>query len=278
MNTFKQKEREFALSRLMHLKEKFPESSQILSFMERILEFQNELLAELSEKGVYIDLSGAESRIRSGKPALNLSSVNFEPYLTYTDKLLAMVEEAGTEEMRKKAREVGETGREGVRELLSRFLRGEETDPVVRMLFTALLQPILYLSADRVSFNQEGWLRNTCPVCGSKPSVSFLMDTEEWEGARFLRCSLCLTDWLYVRTKCVECGNSEDDKLNYFVSGDINHIELQTCFLCNRYIKIVDMRKDGLAVPDLEDVATVSLDLWAEGEGYVKVERNLLGF
>ena len=278
MNTFKQKEREFALTRLMHLRDKFSESSQILGFMERLLEFQNELLSELSEKGISVDLSGAESRIRSGKPALNLNSIEWEPYLSYMDRLIRVVEEAGTEEIRRRARELGEMGREGVRELLSGFLRGEEIDPVVRMLFTALLQPILYLFADKISFSQESWLRNTCPVCGSKPSVSFLMDTEDWEGARFLRCGLCLTDWLYIRTKCVECGNSEDDKLNYFVSQELPYIEVQTCSLCRRYIKIVDLRKDGLAVPDLEDIATVSLDLWAESEGYVKVERNILGF
>ncbi len=275
MNTFKQKEREFALTRLVQLKEKFPESSQILSFMERLLEFQNNLLVELSEKGVYIDLSGV---VRLGKPVLNLSSINFKTYLPYMDRLLAVIEEVGTEEVKKVAREMREMGDEGVKGLFSRFLNGERTDPVVRLLFTSLLQPILYLSADRVRFSQEDWLRNICPICGSKPSVSFLMDTEEWEGARFLRCSLCLTDWLYIRTKCVECGNSEDDKLNYFVNDEINYVELQTCSLCNRYIKIVDLRKDGFAVPDLEDIATVSLDLWAEREGYVKVERNLLGF
>ena len=38
------------------------------------------------------------------------------------------------------------------------------------------------------------------------------------------------------------------------------------------------MRKEGLAVPDLEDIASVSLDLWAQEKGYVKFERNLLGF
>jgi len=60
MNTFKQKEREFALTRLEQLKEKFPEASQILDFTSKLLRFQNELFSELVEEGAYIDISGAE--------------------------------------------------------------------------------------------------------------------------------------------------------------------------------------------------------------------------
>ncbi len=55
-------------------------------------------------------------------------------------------------------------------------------------------------------------------------------------------------------------------------------VEVQVCGECNHYIKLIDLRKDGFAVPDLDDLASVSLDLWAGERGYIKVEKNLLGF
>jgi FdhE protein len=36
------------------------------------------------------------------------------------------------------------------------------------------------------------------------------------------------------------------------------------------------LTKDGLAVPCVDDIASVSLDLWARGQGYSRVKRNLL--
>jgi formate dehydrogenase maturation protein FdhE len=35
---------------------------------------------------------------------------------------------------------------------------------------------------------------------------------------------------------------------------------------------------DGLAVPLVDEVASVPLDLWAAEHGYKKLEANLMGF
>lgn len=42
---------------------------------------------------------------------------------------------------------------------------------------------------------------------------------------------------------------------------------VEECETCGCYLKTVDLRKDGLAVPVVEDVATVELDVWAEERG-----------
>ncbi len=278
MNVFKQREREFALKRIRALKEKFPESREILSFMERILSYQKDVIEDLLDKDLDIDISSADSKIGKGKPALKLTDINWKPFLGYLWPLLNLLDQVGTGEVREGVSYLKSFSKEETLSNLNYFLEGQMADDVLRFIFMAWLQPILYMIADRIEFNKEQWLKNFCPVCGFRPSVSFITDAEEGEGARFLRCSLCLTDWLYVRTMCVNCGNSEDDKLEYFVDQDQNYIHIQTCKLCGHYIKIVDMRKDGFAVPDLEDIASVSLDLWAQEKGYVKFERNLLGF
>ncbi|WP_457600337.1 formate dehydrogenase accessory protein FdhE [Hydrogenivirga sp.] len=276
MNVFKQKEREFAVARVRRLRDKFPETVQILDFLERVLEFQSTLIENLSEGGAPIKLSGAEARIKAGKPALNLGSVDLDIFVKHVPPFLDLIEEHGTEEIREGVRELRALSRDKLASLFKDFFEDKDVGSLIRLVVIGVAQPVLYASVGDWEFKHEWWLRNTCPLCGSKPSVSFLMDTEEWEGARFLRCGLCLTDWLYPRTQCVNCGNNEDDKLSYFVEQGIGYIELQTCSECKRYIKLIDMRKDGLAVPDVDDVASLSLDLWVQSRGYTKVERNIL--
>ncbi len=258
---FKRKERELALQRLSVLKDRFPEAAHILDLLESILEFQNEVL---SAKDLKTDVS-------------RLRDVDFSPFLGELHKLLKSLEDRGTDKIKEGCRRISNLSGEGVLKNLTSFLKGETLEVTERLIFIAWLQPILH-SNDRADFRGNGWFKNRCPFCGFKPNVSFLKDTEEGEGVRFLRCSLCLTDWIYMRTKCVNCGNVDDDKLDYFLSQDINYIEIQTCRECNHYIKVVDLRKEGLAVPDVEDIASLSLDLWAQTQGYLKFERNLFGF
>jgi FdhE protein len=43
------------------------------------------------------------------------------------------------------------------------------------------------------------------------------------------------------------------------------------------YIKSVDLTRDGRAVPVVDELATVALNVWAEKQGYTKLESNLLG-
>jgi formate dehydrogenase maturation protein FdhE len=41
-------------------------------------------------------------------------------------------------------------------------------------------------------------------------------------------------------------------------------------------IKTIDLTKDGLAVP-CDDIASVSLDLWARERGYTRIKNNIFG-
>jgi FdhE protein len=267
-----------ALERIPLLKERFPEAEEVLSFMDRVLRFQHRVAEELTGADPEVDLASAETRVERGKPALKLLDLNLGPYLRYLREVLGEMREYGTESIREGADFLLSLSGEEVLSRARRFLKDRTTDDVSRMVFMVWLQPVLSSIAERISFARDRWLRNTCPVCGFKPSVSFLMDSEEGEGVRFLRCSLCLTDWVYVRTMCVNCGNVEDSSMDYYAESGTKYIQLQVCEKCGHYIKIVDLRKEGLAVPDLEDVATLILDLWADRRGYTKVERNILGY
>ena len=56
------------------------------------------------------------------------------------------------------------------------------------------------------------------------------------------------------------------------------NLRIEACDHCHRYLKTIDLTKDGLAVPLVDDIASVSLDLWAHDRGYVRLRTNLLGW
>jgi formate dehydrogenase accessory protein FdhE len=115
-----------------------------------------------------------------------------------------------------------------------------------------------------------------CPSCGSKPVVGVLRG--EGDGAkRGLICSLCSLEWPYRRLICAHCGEEDKNKLPVYIAAQIDHIRVEACDTCHTYLKSVDLTKDGFAVPEVDEIATVSLNLWADEHGYTKIETNILG-
>jgi formate dehydrogenase maturation protein FdhE len=54
------------------------------------------------------------------------------------------------------------------------------------------------------------------------------------------------------------------------------HVRLEECRSCSRYIKSFDRRADGSAVPVVDDLATIELDLWAREHGLKRLRANVL--
>jgi FdhE protein len=135
-----------------------------------------------------------------------------------------------------------------------------------------LLQP--YAEHFRKPLNEEAG--PNCPSCGSKPVVGVLRG--EGEGAkRALICSLCALEWPYRRLICANCGEEDKEKLPVYTAAQIAHVRVEACDTCHTYLKSVDLTKDGFAVPQVDEIATVALNLWAEVHEYSKMETNLLG-
>lgn len=116
----------------------------------------------------------------------------------------------------------------------------------------------------------------TCPSCGSKPVAGVLRG--EGDGAkRALLCSLCRSEWPYRRLICAHCGEEDKNKLPVYTAAQIEHVRVEACDSCHCYLKAVDLTKDGFAVPEVDEIATVALNLWADENGYTKIETNVLG-
>jgi len=52
---------------------------------------------------------------------------------------------------------------------------------------------------------------------------------------------------------------------------------VEACDHCRVYLKAIDLTRNGLAVPEVDELASVALDIWAAEKGYTKLQGNLLG-
>jgi len=122
-------------------------------------------------------------------------------------------------------------------------------------------------------------IERRCPFCGGMPQVSFLKIKEATSesGNRDLVCATCTINWSFGRVACAYCGEECPTKLGYFHTPEYDHIRIEACDTCKRYIKGVDLTRLGFAIPLVDEVAAAALDVWSQEHGYTKIELNLGG-
>jgi Protein involved in formate dehydrogenase formation len=181
------------------------------------------------------------------------------------------------------------------------WLAGAELDPVARYLARASLAPVLEALGERAGSacaparGGEGGVR--CPCCGGRPQLSYVASSGESlvSGPRSLLCVRCGTSWSCSRSTCPACGETDDARLVVHAeawtgrasgNGDgdcagrpvFPHLRIAGCATCDRYLIEIDMERDGRAVPEVDELAALPLDLYAADHGLTKVTPNLMGF
>lgn len=144
-----------------------------------------------------------------------------------------------------------------------------------RFFARVLLQPYAEYLASRGDVRLDR-AEPACPFCDARPAVGVLRGEGDG-GKRSLVCSLCATEWLYRRVICPGCRQENKDKLPIYIASEFDYVRVDACDVCHTYIKTVDLTKNGHAVPVVDEIATVALNIWAEEHGYLKLEPNLLG-
>jgi FdhE protein len=148
--------------------------------------------------------------------------------------------------------------------------------PYERLLAWIFLQPYAeYLASRREPLHLDG-TSSICPLCGGKPIVGVLRP--EGDGAKkSLICMLCAHEWSFRRIYCPACGEEREPQMAFYSAPEIAHVRVDVCDTCHSYLKSVDLTKHGLAVPVVDELAAIPLDLWAVEHGYTKLQINLLG-
>lgn len=78
---------------------------------------------------------------------------------------------------------------------------------------------------------------------------------------------------------CVFCGERDQAKLPFFTVEEEPGFRVDTCATCKRYIKTIDFRNlDRVAVPLLDDLDSLALDMVATREGYGRATLSGWGF
>lgn len=140
----------------------------------------------------------------------------------------------------------------------------------------AFLQPYAEFRIALVPRAPQVTTPRLCPLCGSRPLLGVLRPEGD-SGKRFLLCSFCLQEWEFRRILCPTCGEEAEDKLPVYIAEDSPHIRVEACDTCRFYLRTIDLTKDGNAIPLVDDVAAISHTLWANGQGYSRLQPNLLG-
>jgi formate dehydrogenase maturation protein FdhE len=155
----------------------------------------------------------------------------------------------------------------------------DETDQLIvpqRLLAWIFLQPYAECLADRRAPMHLDGTPFCCPLCGGKPVVGVLRG--EGDGAKkSLICMLCAHEWNFRRIYCPACGEEREPQMAFYSAPEISHVRVDVCDTCHTYLKTIDLTKTGLAVPVVDELATIPLDLWAREHGYHKLQNNLLG-
>jgi hypothetical protein len=117
-----------------------------------------------------------------------------------------------------------------------------------------------------------------CPFCGGAPIVSSRRSMPDAEaGQRMLHCALCGLEWNVNRILCPSCFESDPDKLPVYGSDAHPNARIEACETCRRYVKSIDTTKDARQIAEIDDLASIALDLWAIDEGLTRIEPGLAG-
>lgn len=121
-------------------------------------------------------------------------------------------------------------------------------------------------------------VRGRCPFCGGLPWIAARRDASLMEGARrMLGCALCGGEWLFGRILCPSCFEENPARLASFQSDRHPRVRIEACETCHRYVKSLDLSEDARPIPEVDDLVSLSMDLWAVEQGFERIEPGLAG-
>jgi FdhE protein len=263
------------IARAEELGAQYSFAAEILRFYVAIARFQENFYEELgrslerSTAGAGGDASDSEPFARPLPPELAHRFAKF----------LAVVEQNGPGPLREATRELRDGGEDSHFQLLTVFWNGSETGALGAgpedFFARAFLQPYAAGIRSRSSMRWSGPTPFLCPFCKRKPGVGVLRPLGDG-GQRSLVCSFCLAEWEFRRIVCPGCGEENHAKLPVYTAEELKHVRVECCDSCRSYIKTVDLTKSGLGEPVVDEMASIPLDLWAQKQGYTKLQSNLM--
>ncbi len=259
------------IARAEELGAQYAFAAEILRFYTAIARFQEKCYLEFGRSN-----SGAGAAVSDPAPfARPLPPEQVGRFRAF----LSVVEENGPTPLRDIARELRDGGDDSHLQLLTVFWNGGETgapQPGPGDFFArAFLQPYAAAVRSQSNLRWSGPTPFLCPFCKRKPGLGVLRPLGDG-GQRSLVCSFCLAEWEFRRIVCPGCGEENHAKLPVYTAEELKHVRVEGCDSCRSYIKTVDLTKSGLGDPVVDELAAIPLDVWAQKQGYTKLQPNLM--
>jgi FdhE protein len=253
---------------------------QLFRFYRELLRIQARVGQELDKPSPGLSSEAIHQRTVEGKILVTASEFTFDLHLLQdTFRKIAAVFSEYADLFKNTPEEFSKLARINITpEFVEAWYEGKSlptkddvSQALLKELIHAAVKPFLtsYAAALIDSVEQERWRRGYCPICGGNPDFSFL---SKENGARWLLCSRCDTEWLFQRLKCPYCNNSDQKTLSYY-TADEGPYRLYVCDNCKHYLKTIDMRNarsDTLIA--LERLLTLEIDIQARDYGYSPCE------
>lgn len=190
-----------------------------------------------------------------------------------TEKQVSVASSPGVPE------EAEETATYGQEDFFADWERKHPDAPsLFRFVVQSAVMPSLTLTG-RLLGEKHGdaaWPHGHCPVCGSLPLIGRLMDKE---GARMHTCSFCAFEYRVPRIGCPFCLTTSCEGSRYYASEEEPGYRIDVCDACGNYLKIADLRRfDRVWIPLLDDLASLTLDMYARQMGYSRPTLSAWGF
>jgi formate dehydrogenase maturation protein FdhE len=120
--------------------------------------------------------------------------------------------------------------------------------------------------------------RGQCPFCAGGAWIAARREGSQMEGARrMLGCALCGGEWLFERILCPSCLEGDPHKLPAFQNERHPSVRIEACETCHRYVKSLDLSEDARPIPEVDDLVSIAMDLWAVEQGFTRIEPGLAG-
>ena len=251
--SFKRAERARVLS------QRHPASRDALLFYSEICGFHQTVARTLETRRRASVSSGAPQRL-----SLDLGAV-----VSFRQPLVDLVLAKAPGPLQQAAKDLNEAS---CREALEAYVSQRDTTSPRSFFARVLLQPALAVSRE----NSPSTAPHRCPHCGHPPQVGCLRPQGDGTSLS-LACSLCLTEWPFARGHCPACGIADEKRLVYYSAPELEHLQVQVCESCRKYLHQVNFAKDPEAVPDVDEIAALPLDVWAGEQGFQKLHPNLVG-
>jgi len=268
----------------------YPFAAEGLRFYSRVAAFQKDMYGEIQRS------LGSSPKIAADRPLRE--ELDFFLLLPRFSSFLAVVGQSAPAPLAKASTSLLQRGPAGWQRAIEVFWHsddamadssgmngghgqaaiGDATDGDVaeRLIPWMFLQPYAEFLADHRETLVLDGTPFTCPLCGAKPITGVLRS--EGDGAKkSLICMLCAHEWAFRRIYCPACGEEREPQMAFYSAPEIPHVRVDVCDTCHTYLKSIDLTKTGLAVPVVDELATIPPDLWAREHGYEKLQINVIG-